>query len=176
VKPAAVKRAGFPPVARQDAVVLILGSLPGEESLRRQQYYAHKSNQFWWIMGELVGALPELPYEARLDRLRDSRIALWDVCAAAERSGSLDSNIRDPEANDFAGFFAEHPLLRRICFNGGKAATLFHRMVTSPLPAAIQCTQLPSTSPAHATLSRGEKLTQWRDGGCFHLDPNNVFI
>jgi hypoxanthine-DNA glycosylase len=89
------------------ARALILGSMPGAASLRAAQYYAHPRNQFWPIMGELVGADPALPYEQRLDRLTSAGIALWDVFARCEREGSLDAHIRDDTAvaNDFAEFF-----------------------------------------------------------------------
>jgi double-stranded uracil-DNA glycosylase len=152
----------FPPVARPDAIVLILGSLPGEESLRRQQYYAHKSNRFWWIMGELIGASPGLPYEVRLERLRESRIALWDVCAAAIRPGSLDANILpiSVEANDFPAFLDSHSDLQLICFNGSAAAAMFRRKVR--VGSNLRTQQLPSTSPAHAAMPAEQKLAAWR--------------
>ena len=158
---------GFPPVAAADARVLILGSLPGTESLRRQQYYAKPGNSFWWIMGQIANAAPDLPYAARLERLVQHRIALWDVCAAAIRPGSLDSSIVASSviANDFAGFLAAHPLIRLICLNGGSAATMFTRLVLpqlAPPQAAIRRERLPSTSPAHATLRPAEKLEIWR--------------
>src|SRR5512139_2464129 len=98
---------GFPPIAAPDARVLILGSLPGQTSLARQQYYAQPHNAFWRVMGELFGAGLDLPYEERGTILIAHRIALWDVCKAASRPGSLDSSI-DPRsviANDFRRFF-----------------------------------------------------------------------
>lgn len=152
------------PIARRDARVLILGSLPGAESLRRQQYYAHAQNAFWPIMGELVGARPELPYAARTARLVEAGIALWDVCAEAERAGSLDAAIRAPVANDLAGFLAVHPDIAVIGFNGATAATLFARRVRPTLgldlrPALVA---LPSTSPAHARMTRADKVAAWR--------------
>ena len=95
----------FPPVAGNDATVLILGSMPGKESLKQHQYYAHPQNAFWKIMGELVGAHPDLPYPQRLHALTNARIALWDVLETCERQGSLDSDIQNETANDFASFF-----------------------------------------------------------------------
>jgi TDG/mug DNA glycosylase family protein len=159
--PDPVKRS-FPPISQPDARVLILGSLPGEESLRRQQYYAHKFNSFWWIMGELFGATPDLPYEARLQRLKDNRLALWDVCAAAVRPGSLDAKILpvSVEVNDFPTFLAAHPALQLICFNGSAAATLFRRKVRPTVNLPTQ--HLPSTSPAHASMLPSRSL---RSGG-----------
>jgi hypoxanthine-DNA glycosylase len=157
---------GFPPVARRDARVLVLGSMPGAASLRAAQYYAHPQNRFWPIMGELVGAFPALSYRQRLLRLTGAGIALWDVLAACEREGSLDSAIRDDtaEANDFAGFFSAHPRIRAVLFNGGKAEAAFRRFVLPSLPALeLDYRRLPSTSPANASQSAAQKLGAWRD-------------
>jgi hypoxanthine-DNA glycosylase len=153
---------GFPPVAGADARVLILGSLPGAMSLARREYYALPRNAFWPIMGRLVGAAPELPYAERLRRLTAHRIALWDVCASAFRPGSLDAAILPGSvvANDFPAFFAAHPGLALICFNGAKAADLFARLAAAP--PAIGRARLPSTSPAHAGLPFADKLARWR--------------
>lgn len=152
----------FPPVSGKDARVLILGSMPGRESLRQRQYYAHPANVFWKIMGELAGAHPALPYRKRLDALRRSGIALWDVLASCERPGSLDAHIRNETANDFATFFAQHPHIRRIYFNGAKAEQSFSRFVLDrqALPV-LEYRRLPSTSPAHAGMRYADKLQAW---------------
>lgn len=160
--------AGFPPVAAPDARVLILGSLPGRDSLRRQEYYARPANCFWWIMGELAGAGPELPYQTRLARLIERRIALWDVCASAIRPGSLDARIVAASVvpNDIAGFLAGHPLIETICLNGGAAAAMFARHIRPGLAsaqAALPQRRLPSTSPAFAAQSRAAKLAVWKE-------------
>lgn len=156
---------GFPPISRRNARVLILGSLPGVESLKQQQYYAKKQNSFWKIMGELAGAAPDLPYETRLKCLMQNRIALWDVCATAFRPGSLDSAIQSPQANDFAAFFKTHKKIELICFNGQPAAKFFRLYVEPTLPASIRAIPrqtLPSTSPAHAGMKFDQKLSLWR--------------
>ena len=119
----------FPPIARTDARILILGSLPGAESLARQQYYAKPQNSFWRIMGALVGAGPEIVYADRLVRLIDHHIAVWDVCASAMREGSLDAAIKSPEANDFRSFLTIHVGISLICFNGRAAEKLFDKLV-----------------------------------------------
>jgi hypoxanthine-DNA glycosylase len=147
--------------------VLVLGTLPGPESLRQRQYYAQSRNAFWRILGELVGAAPELPYSRRLEVLIEHRIALWDVCAAAERVGALDAAIRPASVvpNDFAGFFWEHPAIELVCFNGQTAASLYRRLVMPELPAqfaAIEQRLLPSTSPANAAMAFERKLERWQ--------------
>lgn len=162
-----MKDSGFPPIADEHSRVLILGSLPGQASLRQQQYYAHPRNAFWKIVGRLFGAGPELPYEERALRLIQRKIALWDVCAAAQRPGSLDTAIVHSSvvANDFCCFLAAHPDIGMIYFNGGKAAELYRRLVYPGLPtrpSAISRETLPSTSPAFAAMSFEEKLTRWK--------------
>lgn len=157
----------FPPLARPSARVLILGSMPGAESLRRRQYYAHPHNQFWPIMGALIGADRELPYARRVARLLERDVAVWDVLKQCERSGSLDGNIvRETEiANDFARFFRRHPSIRAVFFNGGKSESAFRRLVLPHLgarAAQLQFVRLPSTSPAHAGMARPAKLAAWQ--------------
>ena len=108
----------FAPSAGNDARVLILGSMPGEESLRQQQYYAHPRNAFWRIMAALFEFSPELPYEDRLVCLKRVRVALWDSLAGCEREGSLDSRIREPEPNDIAGLLHRCPAIHSVFCNG----------------------------------------------------------
>ena len=158
---------GFPPIAASDARVLVLGSLPGQVSLARRQYYAQPHNAFWRIMGALVGAGPELDYPQRAARLQAAGIALWDVCKAAVREGSLDSSIDldSVVANDFRRFFAAHRGIGCIFTNGGTATRLYRRLVVPTLPPdaqALPLHALPSTSPAHASLRFEQKLEQWR--------------
>lgn len=157
---------GFPPIADEHARVLILGSLPGQVSLRQQQYYAQPRNAFWTIMGRLFDAGPELPYDERTRRLIEKRVALWDVCATAHRPGSLDAAIRPSSVlpNDFAGFIASHPRIHLVVFNGSKAAELYRRAVLPDLPGDIRSIRyetLPSTSPAHASMTFEDKLARW---------------
>lgn len=158
----------FAPVWREDARVLVLGSMPGVASLSAAQYYAHPRNAFWTIMGEFFGAGPALPYPARLERLLDARIALWDVIASCRRPGSLDSAIA-PEsvvANDLPGLIAACPALEYIFFNGSTAADAFRRHFGARLATAgdrptLKLQRLPSTSPAHAGRNLADKLAAW---------------
>jgi hypoxanthine-DNA glycosylase len=156
----------FPPIATADAHTLILGSMPGVLSLQHQQYYAHPRNAFWSIMGELLGFDPQTPYQQRTAALLNARIALWDVLQSCQRKGSLDADIDKTSSvpNDFGKFFAKHPHIRRIFFNGATAETIFRKQVLPALhdDGRLQLTRLPSTSPAHAGLSIREKLISWR--------------
>jgi hypoxanthine-DNA glycosylase len=155
----------FPPLSRADAQVLVLGSMPGIASLNAGQYYAHPRNAFWPIMDSLlvpgIGYIPA--YEERTGRLLDGRIALWDVLRSCRRPGSLDSSIeRGTEiANDFATFFKGHREVGLVIFNGARAEQLFERHAGS-LPDDTGSVRMPSTSPAHASMSLDEKLAVWR--------------
>ena len=158
----------FPPVADPAAAhTLILGSMPGVASLAAGRYYAHPRNRFWPIMGALFGACPELPYDARLQALMRAGIALWDVLESCERPGSLDADIdlRSAQANDFADFFAAHPRIARVAFNGGTAERLFRRDSASGL-RSLELIRLPSTSPAHAGMPAEQTLAAWRAALC----------
>ena len=155
----------FAPIADCSATRLILGSMPGVASLRAGQYYAHPRNLFWRILGELVGMDPGKPYADRVGALAASGIALWDVLKSCTRPGSLDTAIvKDSMVpNDFAAFFARHPLVRRVYFNGSTAELVYRRQVLPRVSAdALEYVRLPSTSPAHAALSYADKLAAWR--------------
>lgn len=157
----------FPPIETVAARCLILGSMPGVASLQAAQYYAHPQNRFWPIMGRLLGFdAAQTSYAQRVAYLQDAGIALWDVLQSCERSGSLDSAIRrDSQViNDFPAFFVAHPEIRRVCFNGAHAAQIFKRFVQPLLPdgLGLQLVRLPSTSPAHASLSFEDKLVAWQ--------------
>lgn len=154
----------FAPVWRADARVLVLGSMPGVASLSAAQYYAHPRNAFWIIMGELFGAGPALPYPARLARLQDAGVALWDVIASCRRPGSLDSAIAPDSvvANDLPGLIAACPALEFVFFNGAAAADAYRRQFgTTHLRPTLKLQRLPSTSPAHAGRSLADKLAAW---------------
>jgi hypoxanthine-DNA glycosylase len=145
--------------------VLVLGSLPGRASIEAGQYYAQPQNAFWHIMGELCAARPELPYRERLGALKRAGVALWDVLHAAERPGSLDASIvsSTQQPNDIVALLRRHSSIRTICFNGKKAEEIFRRHLEPDLPRAdIRLVGLPSTSPAHASLRRAQKLELWR--------------
>ena len=159
------KRA-FPPILGVGARLLILGSMPGEESLRRQQYYAHRRNAFWPIMARLLDLPDDSSYSRRAEALIDHGIALWDVMAECRRTGSLDSAICSDSirVNDFATLLRDHPGIGLILFNGGTAEREFRRRVVPTLgqaAALIETLRLPSTSPAYAAMPFEAKLAAW---------------
>jgi len=139
-------------------VLLVLGSLPGEASLRAQRYYAHPQNQFWRLLGSALGeSLQDRAYEDRLARLTARRVGLWDVVGTARRSGSLDGALREVSANPLAEFIAAQPQLRAIAFNGLTAAKLGRRALGA---SAVTLIDLPSSSPAY-TLAFADKALRW---------------
>ena len=151
---------GLPPVLGPDARVLVLGSFPSAASLARRQYYAHPQNRFWLIVGTLLEGADwrALPYEARVEGVRAAGIAIWDIYGACERSGSLDTAIRNPEFNDFAALLQRAPGITRVCFNGATAA----RAVRHLASFGLDTLSLPSTSPANAGQTLDFKLARWR--------------
>ena len=154
---------GLPPIAGPDARLLILGSMPGAESLRQQRYYAHPRNAFWPILGDWLGLPAQAAYEERCQALTHAGIALWDVIGACVRPGSLDAAI-EPDSirvNDFAAFFAAHPRIARVSCNGSTAHAAFRRHALPGLPAPPVLERLPSTSPAHAGMSLAAKRERW---------------
>lgn len=155
----------FAPVGNRLARVLVLGSMPGAASLLAGRYYAYPHNAFWPIMGELFGAGPTVSYEKRVLILRRAGLSLWDVMASCVRDGSLDADIDEASIvpNDFHAFFDAHPRVKHVFFNGAKAEQCFYRTVRPHLADhGLHFTRLPSTSPAHASLSLAQKLKAWR--------------
>ena len=155
----ALKRS-FPPILDDRARVLVLGTLPGEESLRRGEYYAHPRNLFWPILFALFEATPIADYRARVDFVQAQRIALWDVVAAGERAASADAAIRREVPNAIPALLDAHPRIGAVAFNGGGARRLHDRHFARR--ANLVYLALPSTSPAYARLGFAQKLARWQ--------------
>jgi hypoxanthine-DNA glycosylase len=153
-------KAGLPPIARADAQLFVLGSLPGDASLAARRYYAHPTNQFWRLLGLAIGEeLQALDYDARLERLAERRIGLWDVIASASRRGSLDQSIREAEHNRIDHLLHDFLDLRAIAFNGSTAAAAGRKLIGAP-PAGLVLIDLPSSSAAN-TRPFPEKAAAW---------------
>lgn len=165
----------FPAIVANGARILILGSMPGVASLRAGQYYAHPRNQFWGILEKLCGARSALPYEQRLQMLRDHHVAVWDVLHSCVRPGSLDAAIEHHSAkpNDLTGLLRSTPTIRRICCNGATAHAVLKRHFAIRLATqfpGLELQRLPSTSPANAGCSYARKLNAWRKALQIALD------
>jgi len=151
---------GLPPVIASNTRLVVLGSFPGAASLAAGQYYAHPRNQFWPIVGTLLGEpLAMLPYRRRLARLRARGLGLWDIYARCRREGSLDSAIEDAVLNDLASLRRRAPGLLAVAHNGGESA----RAMRLTRELGVTVLRLPSTSPANASWSFERKLEAWRD-------------
>ena len=159
-------KAGLPPVARPDARLFVLGSLPGDASLAAQRYYAHPTNQFWRLLGKSIGEdLQSLDYRNRLERLAERRIGLWDVIASANRPGSLDQAIREAEHNQIAHLLHDFRELRAIAFNGTTSAQIGRKLI-GDAPTNVVLIDLPSSSAAN-TRAFVEKAKAWAVLGQF---------
>jgi hypoxanthine-DNA glycosylase len=151
---------GLPPIARSDARLFLLGSLPGDASLAARRYYAHPTNQFWRLLGASLGEeLQTLDYDARLARLAERHIGLWDVIASASRPGSLDQAIRQAAHNRIERLLHDFPGLRAIAFNGSAASAVGRKLIGEP-PPGLALIDLPSSSAAN-TRSLAEKAAAW---------------
>jgi hypoxanthine-DNA glycosylase len=163
----------FPPVVDANTRVLVLGSLPGEVSLAQAQYYAHKQNRFWHLIGDVIGEeVHSLDYLTRLQTLLRHRVGLWDVVAEAQREGSLDSRIRNHASNDLMALVESLPHLAAVAFNGGTAARLGMRAL---LDAAgkVEFISLPSSSPAY-TMPYADKLKAWEALRGWLVEPSSA--
>jgi hypoxanthine-DNA glycosylase len=145
-------------IARHSRLV-VLGSFPGEASLRAQQYYGHPRNHFWPLLSAIWGIdLLALAYRARLAEVRRRGLGLWDVYASCLREGSLDQAIEDAEFNDLASLRRRAPALRLVAHNGGESARAMRQVLALGLPVV----QLPSSSPANASWSFERKRAAWQ--------------
>ena len=158
---------GLAPIVALDTRLLVLGSFPGVASLQAQQYYGHPRNHFWPVLFAIFKAKSPgshdvsflSSYQIRSDWLLARGVGLWDVYAACEREGSLDSQIRHAVVNDFSALRRRCPQLQAIAHNGGESFK--HARHTAALGLPVH--KLPSTSPANASWCFERKLAAWRE-------------
>ncbi len=155
-----LRKISFPPISNPNAKILILGTMPGEQSLFKSQYYGHGGNQFWKIMFICLNEPFTDDYEIKKNLLIDNKIALWDVLQHCKRQGSSDNAIVDEFPNDFQQFFKSHPNVRTILFNGNNAAEYYQKYVG--YDSKFKYDVLPSTSPANTWSTREEKAEKWQ--------------
>ncbi len=155
----------FLPIIDAKSQVLILGSMPGEQSRRQQQYYANKRNHFWPIVYTFFAVAEEAPvasYEEKLLLVQKNGVALWDVIGTClqKNGGSSDATLTAARANDFAALFAAYPGIKHVFFNGAKAYEIFRRQIGFKEFPEVTFHKLTSTSPAN-TLPLAKKLAEW---------------
>ncbi|MGZ8190019.1 MAG: DNA-deoxyinosine glycosylase [Methylococcaceae bacterium] len=158
---------GFAPIVSENAKVLILGTMPGVASMRKQQYYGHPKNAFWPIMEALFGANTEYCYQRRKEILMANGVSVWDVLQYCDRLGSLDSNIETAsiKVNNFMDFFSQYTSITQVFFNGAMAEKIYKKNIISSLNlrfSYLQYQRLPSTSPAYASLTLEQKIQAWK--------------
>lgn len=152
------------PIVDSSTRVLIVGSMPGKQSLEKQQYYGNPRNHFWPIMGELLQIAIPNDYTERIALLKNNAIGLWDTIATCEREGSLDAAIRNEKPNDFQTFFEQYPNIQLVLFNGAKAFEVFKKHIGLGLLEGRAYKKMPSTSPIPGKNIKTftEKLEDWR--------------
>ncbi|MBG0782046.1 MAG: DNA-deoxyinosine glycosylase [Bacteroidales bacterium] len=149
----------FDPICNENTKLLILGTMPGTESLEKKQYYANSRNFFWKLLSQVLNLDLSVDYTTRTQQILEKGIGLWDVCMFCSREGSLDANIEDETPNDLTVFVEKNPQIKAIAFNGKEAAKLFGKHFGS-IPG-IKLLGLPSSSPANAAIPWEEKLSKW---------------
>jgi hypoxanthine-DNA glycosylase len=151
----------FPPIISDDSRVLVLGTMPGAESLRQYRYYAYERNHFWSVIFALYGMERPVDYDERVQFLHEKKIAVWDVLASCERRSSADSEIKNPEPNKIVELIDDHPQIQAVFLNGKGATKLFNRHILIKLHRVVHVETLPSTSPAYA-IPFSVKLAGWQ--------------
>lgn len=156
-----MKKKGLAPILDKSTRVLILGSLPSDESIRKQQYYGNPVNDFWRLISEVISEdIAARDYDVRVGKLQEHRIGLWDVLSMGEREGSMDSNIKHEEINDFSNLKNVAPNLQLICFNGKKAGE-FENIIWKQGGRGIETKILPSSSGANRRYSE-KRVVEWK--------------
>ncbi len=149
----------IPPVWNEHSRVLILGSFPSVRSREVGFFYGHPQNRFWRVLASLWEEETPVTTEEKIDFLHRRRLALWDVIASCEITGSADSAIRNASPTDIAPILAGADI-RCVCTNGGTAASLYRKYQASAAPA-LPHIALPSTSPANAAWNLDRLCETW---------------
>ena len=153
-----MKICSFPPIAKKDCKLLILGTMPGKDSLKYNEYYAHPRNSFWKLMFDVLQTPYSSEYKKKQKLLFDNKIALWDILASCYREGSLDSDILEEVPHDIQTFLDTHPKVTHLAFNGKSSQQFFKRYAKG---ISLPSVTLASTSPAYV-ISYERKLSEWK--------------
>ena len=147
------------PVYDTHSKILILGSFPSVKSREAQFFYGHPQNRFWKVIANVLNqSLPETIAEKKA-LLLGQNIAVWDVIASCEITGSSDSSIRNVIPNDLSRILNTAPVAQIFC-NGAKSHALYRKYCQAP--TGRQAVKLPSTSPANAAYSLSRLVEHWQ--------------
>ena len=149
----------IPPVYDANSRVLILGSFPSVKSREEGFFYGHPQNRFWKVLSAVLGCSVPLSVEDKKQMLLHHRIALWDVIASCEITGSADSSIKNAEPNDLSVILDAAPV-EAIFVNGKTAEKYYNRYIRDKIGREAVC--LPSTSPANAAWGMERLVEAWR--------------
>nr|WP_315248174.1 DNA-deoxyinosine glycosylase [uncultured Flavobacterium sp.] len=147
------------PLVDDSSRILILGTMPGDQSIAKQQYYGNKGNHFWRILFTVFNENYSESYDDRKAFLKKHKIALWNVLASCIREGSSDSKISNEAINDFTNFHIQYPNIKNVFFESKSAAKFYHKYLQSQTDISYHI--LPSTSGLNAGLSFSQKVEMW---------------
>ena len=149
----------FPPLYNKDSRILILGSFPSVKSREQMFFYGHPQNRFWKVISSVFECDVPQTIEEKKQFLIKHRIALWDVIASCEITGSSDSSIKNVKVNDIS-IILEEADIRQIFVNGRTAEKYFKKYTKAQIKRDAIC--LPSTSPANAAWSVNRLVEEWK--------------
>lgn len=150
----------FPPLYDENSKILILGSFPSVKSREQMFFYGHPQNRFWKVLSSVFGTETPDTIEEKRKFLLSNNIALWDVIASCEISGSSDSSIKNVVANDLSEIL-ENADIKKIFVNGKTAEKYFNKYTKKLINREAVC--LPSTSPANAAWSVERLVKAWKE-------------
>ncbi len=150
----------FAPVYDEYSEILILGTFPSVKSRENQFYYGHPQNRFWKVLAEVFEDEVPSSIEEKINFLHQHHIALWDVIATCEITGSADATITNATPNDIATLLKKAPI-RKICCNGTKSWKLFQKYIQPGMEDKIPTVKFPSTSPANASWTLEKLIATW---------------
>lgn len=153
-------KTALPPLVDNSSRILILGTMPGDQSIAKQQYYGNKGNHFWKILFTIFDENYSASYDERQIFLKKHKIAMWNVLASCIREGSSDSKITNETINDFINFHKQYPNIRHVIFESKSAAKFYHKYLKPQIGISYHI--LPSTSGLNAGTSFSQKVELWK--------------
>ncbi len=149
----------FPPLYDKNSKVLILGSFPSVKSREQMFFYGHPQNRFWKVISAVMGTDTPVTIEEKSDFLHAKHIALWDVIASCDITGSSDSSIKNVVANNITEIL-DNADIKQIFVNGKTAEKYYNKYIRDIIKRDAIC--LPSTSPANAGWGIDRLIGEWQ--------------